>query len=316
MIENPMDVLAQFPVRKSKKQKQAFREAVQSYVRGLGYESRTEKGSMGAQNIVIGDPETAQYLVTAHYDTPAGMLMPNFITPGNLVAFLIYQFVIVALFVVASVAAGVAFGLLIDPDTGYLIALAVYWAMLFLMLFGPANRNNANDNTSGVVSVLTTLRDLPDRERSKVCFVLFDLEEAGLVGSAAYRKAHKKQSENQIVLNMDCVGDGDEIVFFPNKKLKKNQTAMDALRRICGSCGAKSIAIREKGFAYYPSDQRQFPLGVGIAAFRRGKLIGLYLDRIHTRRDTILEEENVNVLSNALIRLICNQGNEDEVSMA
>ena len=37
MIENPMDVLNAFPVRKNKKQKQSFRDAVQSYGEGLGY---------------------------------------------------------------------------------------------------------------------------------------------------------------------------------------------------------------------------------------------------------------------------------------
>ncbi len=304
MIENPMDVLARFPVRKAKKQKQVFRDEVQSYVQSLGYDCAVEKGSMGARNVVIGDPDTAKFLVTAHYDTPAGMLLPNFITPCNPVAFLVYQFVIVGLFVVSSIAVGVDFGLLIDPDMASVVALAFYWAMLFLMLFGPANKHNANDNTSGVVSVLTTLRDLPAQDRSKVCFVLFDLEEAGLVGSSSYRKAHKKQSEYQIVLNMDCVGDGHEILLFPSKKLKKDTNAMDMLRSACGSYGQKSIAIRDKGFAYYPSDQRNFPLGVGIAAFRRARVIGLYCDRIHTRRDTILEEENVNILSWAITSLI------------
>ena len=38
MIGKPMDVLQQFPIRKSKKQKQQFRDAVQSYLKTLGYE--------------------------------------------------------------------------------------------------------------------------------------------------------------------------------------------------------------------------------------------------------------------------------------
>ena len=73
MIENPMDVLKQFPVRKNKKQKQSFRDSVQSYAENLGYAVTVEKGSMGAHNVVIGNPETAKYLVTAHYDTPAAL---------------------------------------------------------------------------------------------------------------------------------------------------------------------------------------------------------------------------------------------------
>ena len=66
MLTTPMDVLEQFPVRKSKKQKQAFRDAVQEYVTKLGYTCTVEKGSFGVNNIVIGDPENAKFLVTAH----------------------------------------------------------------------------------------------------------------------------------------------------------------------------------------------------------------------------------------------------------
>ena len=60
----------------------------------------------------------------------------------------------------------------------------------------------------------------------------------------------------------------------------------------------------EKGFAYYPSDQKQFPYGVGIAAFRRSSWAGLYCSRIHTKKDTVLEETNVNILRAAIVSLI------------
>ena len=39
-------------------------------------------------------------------------------------------------------------------------------------------------------------------------------------------------------------------------------------------------------------------------AFHRMKGIGIYCDRIHTWRDTILEEENVLFLRDALLRFI------------
>lgn len=305
MISQPMDVLRSFPVRKSKKQKQAFRDAVQSYLKTIGYESAIEKGSLGVRNIVIGDPESAQYLITAHYDTPAGMFFPNLITPCNFWTFLGYQFlIIIPMLLPAFILALLLLLLGVEREiVGPVCGLSLY-AMVGLLLFGPANRNNANDNTSGVVSVLEIAKSLPETYRDKVCFILFDLEEAGLVGASAYRNAHKKQSDNQIILNMDCVGDGNEIVMFPTKKLKKDTAKMDILRRICGKFGNKSIAIRENGFTYYPSDQKNFPYGVGIAAFRRNKHGVLYCSRIHTRKDTILEETNINILRAAIVSLI------------
>ena len=305
MLQKTMDITKQYPVRKSKKQKQAFREAVTAYAQGLGYAVRTEKGTFQCQNLILGEPETASYLVTAHYDTCARMLLPNFIAPCNPVVFWSYQMLLVAMLLAAALAAGfVAVALTKSSTIAQWVVLAVYWVLLLAMLVGPANKHNTNDNTSGVVTLLEIARSLPENQRSKVAFILFDLEEAGLWGSASYRKAHKAQTDQQIVLNLDCVGDGDELMLFPTKKLKKDTAKLNALCRACGRFGKKSISLREKGFTQYPSDQKNFPYGVGIAAFRRKKGIGLYCSRIHTSRDTILEVTNVNLLRAALITLI------------
>lgn len=64
-INTPMDVRKLFPVRKSKQQKQAFRDAVQEYLEGLGYSVSVEQGSCRSRNLVAGDPNGAKYLVTA-----------------------------------------------------------------------------------------------------------------------------------------------------------------------------------------------------------------------------------------------------------
>ncbi|MBP3304516.1 MAG: M28 family peptidase [Oscillospiraceae bacterium] len=297
-------------MRKSKKQKQAFRDAVQSYVTELGFETNVEKGSMGSRNIVIGRPDSAKYLITAHYDTCARLPAPNLITPCNPLMFLLYQLFMVAVTLIPPLAVGAVIGWLTkDFFTGYMAGYFTLLITLFLMMLGPANRHNANDNTSGVVTLLEIARTLPENLRDKVCFVLFDLEEAGLIGSASYRKAHKAETQTQLVLNLDCVGDGDEIVLFPTRKLRRDTVGMAALDKISGPCGPKSIALHKKGFSVYPSDQRNFPLGVGIAAFHRKRGIGLYCSRIHTGRDRILEQTNVNILRAALITLVSGDGN-------
>ncbi len=298
----PMDILREFPVRKSKKQKERFRQAVQDYAQRLGYKVTVEKGGLGARNLILGDPEQADYLVTAHYDTCARLLVPNLITPCNFWGFLGYQLLVTLL-------------LLLGPG---LIALMIrpfspFWAVegfcllclaeCALMFAGPANPSNANDNTSGVITVLEIARTLPEAQRGRVCFVLFDLEEWGLVGSASYRSAHRAAAERQLVLNLDCVGDGDHIRLFPTRKLKKDRKRLTDLYRACGYFGPKSVLVHEKGFSIYPSDQASFPYGVGICALRRSRA-GLYLGRIHTPRDTVLEQTNINILRAALITFL------------
>lgn len=305
MIETPMDVFRDFPVRKTKKQKQAFREAVQSYAEQLGYPCTVESGSLGSRNLVIGNPEQADYLVTAHYDTCARLPIPNFLTPCNFRPFLLRQVVLVLLILGVCILMGLGVGFLtgsgaIGSWCGYLMI----WVILALMLIGPANPSNANDNTSGVVTLLEIAKSMPGNQRKKVCFVLFDLEEAGLIGSASYRKAHKSQTDRQMVLNLDCVGDGDYLTLFPTKRLKKDRKRLKSLYKACGYFGKKSILVHEQGFSFYPSDQANFPWGVGICALnKRGKT--LYLSRIHTKKDTILERTNVNLLRAALITYIC-----------
>lgn len=305
MIETPMDVFRDFPVRKTKKQKQAFREAVQSYAEQLGYPCTVESGSLGSRNLVIGNPEQADYLVTAHYDTCARLPIPNFLTPCNFWLFLLWQVVLVLLILGVCILMGLGVGFLtgsgaIGSWCGYLMI----WVILALMMIGPANPSNANDNTSGVVTLLEIAKSMPGNQRKKVCFVLFDLEEAGLIGSASYRKAHKSQTDRQMVLNLDCVGDGDYLTLFPTKRLKKDRKRLKSLYKACGYFGKKSILVHEQGFSFYPSDQANFPWGVGICALKnRGKT--LYLDRIHTKKDTILDRTNVNLLRAALITYIC-----------
>lgn len=322
MLQTSMDVLNHFPVRKTKKQKLAFRLAVCDYAVSLGYPVTVEKGSFGSHNVVIGNPERARYLVTAHYDTCAKLPVPNILTPCSLVGFLGYQVILFLVMLVCSFILAVGECLLIGTVCAIagdnileaiLLSLAVFLPVLtplnlipvmYFFTCGPANQHNANDNTSGVVTLLEIARTMPENQRNKVCFVLFDLEEAGLIGSSSYRKKHRKQTDHQIILNLDCVGDGDHLMMFPTKALKKDRRKCVSLYKACGYFGKKSLIVHEKGFGIYPSDQMNFPYGVGICALQKSKL-GLYVGRIHTTRDTVLEESNINILRAALTSYIC-----------
>lgn len=304
MLTTPMDILTQFPVRKTKSQKQHFRDAVMAYVKAEGWNAQVEPGSFGAQNLVIGDPEKAHFLITAHYDTPARMLIPNFITPCNWLPYVLYQLALIAGILAAAVAVSVIPAILGLPGwIASVLSCAVAWGILALLVLGPANPSNANDNTSGVVTLLEILRTMPQNQRSRVCFVLFDLEEAGLLGSASYRKTHPTATNRQLVINLDCVGEGDHLRYFPTRALKKNLRPIRRVYDTCGYFGVKSLLVADKGFSFYPSDQMNFPYGIGVAALKekKGKLC---IDRIHTPRDAHLDQTNVNILRAAITSIV------------
>ena len=67
MIERPLDLLHNSSLH-CKLQKDAFRDAIQSYAEGLGYSVSAEKIPFGGTNLVFGDSKNAKYLVTSCYD--------------------------------------------------------------------------------------------------------------------------------------------------------------------------------------------------------------------------------------------------------
>ena len=300
MIQTPMDVLREFPVRKTGRQKDRFLEAVQSYGERLGYRTKVESGAGNTRNMVLGDPETARFLITAHYDTPAMLWCPNLMMPCNLVLNALCQVLnFLVLMIPAFAAGGGVLYLTGKPLYGALAMLGTVIVTILLMIFGIPNPCNANNNTSGVITLLEIAASMPQNLRKRVCFVLFDKEQVALTGSAAHRRNHPTASKIQTVVSLNCVGDGDAIMFFPNKAMAEDVNLL-CLER---SCGRKLVKIHRKGWSSCVSGHMGFDRGVGVMALRRGKL-GYWLSRTRTCRDKNLEYTNVNILRACLITYI------------
>lgn len=302
MTPQAQKILAEMQVRKSRKQKEAFRAWLCGELEAAGYAPAVEKG-FAARNVVAGNPEKAKVLLTAHYDTQAVLPVPNFITPRNLGFYVMYQLVFCVLICLLVTVVNVAVNLSLDlPE--WAIPLPAYMTGIFCIwwiLDGKANKHTANDNTSGVVTLVETALTLPAELRSKVCFVFFDNEEKGMFGSAAFAKRHKSAKKNAVVINFDCVGDGDSIQFFPQKRLKKD-AALSALESAFRPSGGKDVQIM-RGFGFYPSDNANFKKGAGVCALKHKPVIGYYMDRIHTAKDTICDERNIELLRDGCLRL-------------
>ena len=300
MIETPMDVLREFPVRKTRRQKERFLEAVQSYARRLDYPVQVEEGAMGTRNVVIGDAGTARFLITAHYDTPAMLWGPNLTMPCNLFWWCVCQFLnFLVLMLPAFAVGGAALYLTREPLYGCLALLGAVSASILLMMFGIPNPRNANNNTSGIIALLEIAASMPRNLRSRVCFVLFDKEQVALAGSEAYRRLHADAVKNQTVVSLSCVGDGDTIMFFPSKSMAEDANLLSLER----SCGERWVRIHTEGWSCCVSSHAGFERGVGIMALRKGKL-GYRLGRTRTCRDKILEYTNINILRACLISWI------------
>ncbi len=306
MTEQSKKILSEMQVRKSRKQKEAFRAWLCGELEAAGYAPQVEE-SFAARNVVAGDPEGAKVLLTAHYDTQAVLPVPNFITPRNPFFFALYQLLIVLpLFLAVGVVEGLIFAFVPGAAAWWLAPLSCIAICAFFMWWivdGPANRHTANDNTSGVLTLVETALALPPEHRERVCFVFFDNEEKGMFGSAAFAKKHKGVKKNTVVLNFDCVRDGNSIQFFSQKKLKKDEAALKRMEAAFLPAGDKDVQV-VRGFGFYPSDNASFKRGAGVCALKHKRVVGYYMDRIHTNKDTVLDEDNLTLLRDGALRYL------------
>lgn len=311
MTETTREIFEKYQVRKTKKQKTAFIEYVKQVAERYGYDFKIEKGSFGARNIVIGDADNAKVLYTAHYDTCARLPFPNFITPKNFLIYLLYQFLIVGIFFIIAFLFGFISGMAISfiPMTAGLydalykiicfLPTIVCYVCIYLLLAGPSNKHTANDNTSGVTTLLDIMRELPEEQKSKVAFVFFDLEEMGVIGASSFASKHKNIKKNSLVINFDCVSDGETILFALKKTTKKYAELLEK-----AFVSNYNITVDISSKAFYPSDNAAFVGGIGVAALKKSKFFGtLYMDRIHTNKDVVYREENIQFLTNGAIKL-------------
>ena len=296
-------ILPAYEVRKRKKQKDAFIGMLEGH---FGDRMRVETcGSVvKSRNIVIGDPEKADVIYTAHYDTCAGLPFPNFITPKSIPLYLLYQIVIAVGMVIPIFGLTLLVGWLCRglPDLpGLLLTegalLLGLFGMFWLFMGDHPNPHTANDNTSGVVTVLTLADRLLDREGEgiRAAFILFDNEENGLLGSMGYAAAHPEQRDRAFVVNFDCVSDGGHFLILfskPAEKLPYYAALKSEAEAVFAGSDRICEIIPKKG-TIYPSDQASFKVSAAICAMNVSKRGILYMDKIHTVKDTVFDGGNI-----------------------
>ena len=65
-----------------------------------------------------------------------------------------------------------------------------------------------------------------------------------------------------------------------------------------------TLHMEKASTTHYPSDQKNFPIHMALSSMKKHKIIGLYMDRIHTTRDVIFEEKNIAYLCDSLTKFI------------
>lgn len=293
----------EFPVRKNRGQKEKFRSWAVKEAENLGYSACVEEnGFFKHKNVIIGEPEHAAIIFAAHYDTPAAMIVPNLIFPKNMLLFALYQIsLVLAILAISLVLPAFLIFFGVSAKVYTLAALCVYIALLVIMVAGKANKHNVNDNTSGVSAIFETMAKVPEDKRKACAFILFDNEEKGKLGSKAYAKNHQQIQYMKLLVNLDCVGNGETMFFAPSKMAQKCSGFGQLLGDLRGENPDRVQVCRQ---TMINSDQASFKCGVVICACKKSKFTGYYTPRLHTRRDTFADQSNIGFLSDSFAKTI------------
>ena len=113
MNETSREIFENYEIRKTASQKKAFIEYAKKKGADMGYSVSVEcKKGKAPRNIVVGSPESAKVIFTAHYDTCPRLPFPNFITPKNILIYILYQLVITVAVIAVPVLVALGISLL------------------------------------------------------------------------------------------------------------------------------------------------------------------------------------------------------------
>lgn len=306
------ELLDEYQVRRSLKQKQAFIDWLKGHAQLHDYKIYEQTYKKGrSKNLIIGNPKTAQAIVTAHYDTPPSALIPIVTVVGNIPIYILGQlaifFPIIALIwmfnlVLTTLLGDFGIWSEMSPFLWFevpflVVILLIMWCLQMMM--GVANRKNANDNTSGVAVLVSLLEELSQSKRDEVCFVFFDEEEKGLEGAKVFKKTYQQAIKFKPLINFDCVAHGKYLMFITKKEFRESR-----FNDILADVTANKALMKEAKNYVYPSDQLIFKNSVGVTAVHKFPVLGYYLSRLHSRFDTKFNANQIEELTQIMMAFI------------
>ncbi|WP_099203517.1 M28 family peptidase [Miniphocaeibacter massiliensis] len=307
MNKNIKDLVDNYQIRKTNKQKISFIAWLRKITDSLGYDLEIDKYNDHGRNLIFGDVEKADIILTAHYDTQPNGIIPRISFMSNPIIYLISEICtyggILGIFLLFRF----ALSKFIDTGISYTVTGVLLLLFIFQNITGFANKHTLNDNTSGVATILTIMEDLEIHLRKKVCFVFFDHEELGFLGSKNFKDKYHSKIMDKPLINFDCVSDGN-YMFFITKKKFKNSKYNEALNKSI-ECNFtkkndKKALVEKASKVIYTSDQILFSNGIAITAMNKAPILGYYLSRIHSSLDRVFDEENIKLLKNTMIDFI------------
>ena len=291
--------------RMKRSHKKDFREFISEIATSMGYDAKIEK-NLFAHNVVIGNPETAEIVLTAHYDTPPNMpyhfVKKQVSTFGVALPVALGVGVVLTRYAINSQNSDLLeFMLNALQGSTYLLdgvaAASLGIGLYSFGLLGGENKNNYDDNSSGIIALLALMnyyRNLPESERNKIAFVMFDNEEKGLIGSLCYASKHRIKNQN--FLNFDCVGRGDQINCIYTGKVANDFA--NGIFETLGTLESQGFTPRlKKSTMRTMSDHLSFMRSKGSLTILCDEKDTPVTEHIHSSKDTFISLDTISEIA-------------------
>ncbi|SCM82923.1 conserved hypothetical protein [uncultured Sporomusa sp.] len=243
-------------------------------------------------------------LLMAHYDTAPKLPLSRFINSiyekvgvGNwrtYIGYFLYYVIIIGL--------NVSVLWLLNSWFSH-VWFFIYIVGFIIFFFLRANPNNMNDNSSGVIAVLTIAKILCSSDKNimkHIKIVLTDFEEWGKHGAKKLRRELlTKGLENRLIINFDGVGNGTFLNLVPISK--------DNLLRkyLLDNYPGKYRVIEEKVIAGSDYDVFKAYNAIGINFLEMAQIQGkYYMPNIHTSRDIEINEKQLAEFTNDVAQFL------------
>ena len=281
------DLLQKYPIRRTRAQKDSFRQYAKKIARTAGIKTTEERNSYGSVNLVFGSMKHARVVISAHYDTPKRSFFPMlYCYDKPWVSYLLSLFSYVVPAVVIILLVPLAF------------FLPIWLGVTVLMKVAFTNRHNANSNTSGVALLLMLMRQLTPAQRKKTVLVLLDHKEKSMRGAVFFCRKYQQQLKEMPLINLDCVGCGNTFGLLANKQ--SAQIADKIAAALTPFLQERTVFTGKQKDMLFPSDHIPFPQALTLMSFLKKPRLGRYLGPVKSSRDTLIDSDNLEQLTAGL----------------
>lgn len=304
------ELITKFPVRRNENEKKDFRAWVIQKAQDAGWQTKIEETSRNRQkNIIIGNPEHAAVIFTAHYDTSSNMILPDLRLPRNIPVYVCWHLMLVLIGLIISFIVMRTVQVFIhDVQILSFIFVFTYLGLLLFIAQGPANRNNAN-GSSGLAAAMQLMLAIPEEDRSKCAFILFDGGEKGRLGSRGYAREHLELQYMRLFVHFDAVGSGDHMLLI-SSSMARRCTGYHTLEKILSQTEGCTGHFFDSKLCTGNGDQKSFKCGTGLIACEYKPGLGFVTGRLRTSRDTVCNQRNLDWIEHAFTDFVHRMGKE------